>query len=239
MDSTSVPTSASASPIARIIATTKAVITEPRAFFRSMPRSGGFIDPLIFTVVLSIASALVAIPIWLLGVGPYSAFPGVVFSFVIAPALTGIFSFAGAGVMFAIWHFLGSRESYETAYRCSAYITAVSPFAVIASIVPYLGGIAMVIWGFYLTVIASEEVHGIERRKARLAFGAAAVVFSLMSISSQRAAQVMQERSEAVNEKLRSLDQMSPEEAGKAVGEFMKGLQGAVEDKPTGDKPPE
>jgi hypothetical protein len=204
-----------------------------------MPRSGGFADPLIFVVALSIVSALVAIPFWLLGAGPYSAFPGMIFTFVIAPLLTGIFSFVGGGVLFVIWRFLGSRESYETAYRCSAYITAVSPITVVASIVPYLGGVAMVIWGFFLMVIASEEVHGIERRKARIAFGAAAVVFALMSISSQRAAREMHDRSGAVADKLQKLEQMSPEDAGKAVGEFMKGLQGAVEDKPAGDAPPE
>ena len=233
--SASVPTSGS--PLAGIIATAKAVITDPRSFFRSMPRTGGFIDPLIFVAAMSIVSAIVAIPIWLLGIGPYSAFPGVIFAFVIAPLLTALSSFVGAAVLFAIWHFLGSREPYETAYRCAAYLSAVSPITVLASIVPYIGGIAIVIWSFFLVVIASEEVHGIERQKARLVFGIISVVFALMSISSQRVAREMQTRSDAVTEKLESLDEMSPEEAGKAVGEFMKGLQGAVEEKPAEDPP--
>ena len=227
-----------ASPVSQIIAIAKAVITDPRGFFRTMPRTGGFVEPLIFVVAMSIATSIVAIPLWLIGAGPYATFPGVIFSFVIAPIMSVVGSFIGAAVLFVIWRLLGSTQSYEVAYRCSAYMNALAPIAVVAAIVPYLGGLALLAWGFFLVVIASEEVHGIESQKARLVFGVIGVIFALMSISSQRAANVMQDRAGELTEKLEGIDEMSPEEAGKAVGDFMKGLQGAIEEKPT-DAPAE
>lgn len=225
------------SPLENIITTAKAVLTDPAGFFRTMPRSGGFVDPLIFVVALSVVSALVALPFWLLGIGHYAASPGLIFAFIVAPVMTGLFSFAGAGVAFAVWRVLGSRESYETAYRCTAYMSAISPLAVPLGLLPYIGPLAMLIWGFFLVVIASELVHGIDRRKAQMVFGAIAVVFALISIGSQRVTRNMQAHTDAMTEKLEKLDEMSPEEAGKAVGEFMKGLQGAVgeEKKASGD----
>ena len=235
MDSTSAATNPAASPVSQIIAIAKAVITDPRSFFRAMPRTGGFVEPLIFVAGMSIVTSIVAIPLWLIGVGPYGAFPGLIFSFVIAPIMSVVGSFVGAAVVFVIWRLLGSTQPYEVAYRCLAYMNALSPIAVVAALVPYLGPLALLAWGFVLIVIASEEVHGIERQKARLVFGVIGVLFALMSISSQRAANVMQDRTDELTEQLDNLDDMSPEEAGKAVGEFMKGLQGAIDEKPADD----
>jgi hypothetical protein len=199
-----------------------------------MPRTGGFTDPLIFVIAMSVVTSLVAMPFWLIGAGPYAAFPGIAAAFVVAPLMAVLGSFVGAAVLFVIWRLLGSSQPYETAYRCSAYINALSPIAVIAAIVPILGALAMLAWGFFLVVIASEEVHGIERQKARLVFGIVGVLFALMSIASERAADRMQDHADQMSEQLEGLDQMSPEEAGKAVGEFMNGLQGAIDEKGEG-----
>jgi hypothetical protein len=219
-----------ASPLESILASARAVLTDPAGFFRTMPRSGGFVDPLIFVVALAIVSSLVAVPFWLLGIGPYAAFPGVIATFLVSPLMTGLFSFVGAAILYAVWRALGSQQSYETAYRCAAYMSAISPFAVPLSVVPYIGGIAMVVWGFFLTVLASEHVHAIDRQKARTVFGVIAVVLALMSISAQRFARSVEYRAGAVTDQLDKLEEMSPEEAGKAVGEFLKGLQGATEE---------
>ena len=55
-----------------------------------------------------------------------------------------------------------------------------------------------------------------------------------MSVSSQMAARRLQGQVEAWNERVEKMDEMSPEEAGKAVGEFLKGLQKSAE--PESDK---
>jgi len=221
------------SPIASIFAQAKTLITDPAGFFRTMPRTGGFAEPAMFIVATSIATSIVGIPFWLGGGletsgGAVMAF---VWAFLISPVASVIGAFVWGAIFFAIWRSLGSAEPYETAFRCGAYMTAITPIIVLLNFVPYLGALIAIGWGFGLTVIASSEVHGIPRPKARLAFGILFAVFALLSISSQRAAQRVRNQTDAMNEKLEELDQMSPEEAGKAVGEFMNGLQGAVEEK--------
>jgi len=234
-----------ASTLAGIVATAKAVITDPAGFFRGMPKGGGYVDPIVFIVATSIASGLVALPLVFFGAVD-SAAGGVLtfigWMFVISPIVTVIGSFLWSAVFYGLWRSLGSQESYETAFRCSAYMTAITPIAIILNALPYIGFLITLGWGFGLTVIASSEVHGIKRQTARIAFGLVFGVFALISLGSQRAAQHAQVQTEKLNETMKKIDEMSPEEAGKAVGEFMKGFKGAVDDKSadgTGDKPAE
>jgi len=236
MDGTTTSSRPGGTPIQALLDIVTTVIKDPVQFFRTMPRTGGFADPLIFVVAMSVASSLVAVPFWLLGVGPFAAFPGILFSFVVAPLMTALFSFVGAGVLFVLWRTLGSRESYEASYRCAAYMSALSPLAVPLSLLPYFGELIMVAWGFFLVVAASEQVHGIARQKARLVFGALAVVFALLAIGSQRAARSVQVRAGAVRDQLDKFEEMTPEEAGKAVGDLLKSLQGPENDDKNADE---
>jgi hypothetical protein len=96
-------------------------------------------------------------------------------------------SFFVAGICFAIWTFTGSKENYETSYRCLAYPQILFPISILLSIVPYLGllGIA---WWLYLMVIATKEVHKIPIQPALLVFGIIAASSGLVyynSVSSE------------------------------------------------------
>jgi hypothetical protein len=237
MEPTNASARSSGTSIEGIIATAKAVIGDPRRFFRAMPRDGGFVEPLIFVGAMNLAAALVALPFWFAGIGPYSGFPGVITAVVLPVVMSIIGSFLGGAILFFIWRLLGSSQSYETAYRCCAYASVLAPISSIADILPYLGSLALLVWAMFLLVIASEEVHGIERQRARMAFGVIGVVLVLMTIGSQRTENRVREATQALN--IDGIEDMSPAEAGKAVGEFMKGLQGAVGDKPaeTNDSP--
>jgi hypothetical protein len=216
--------------VAAILSPARGVLTSPTAFFRTMPRSGGFANPLAFVVAMALASSLVAIPLWLLGIGPYAVFPGLLAAFVLSPLLTAVFSFVGAAILFAVWRMMGSQQSYETAYRCAAYMSAISPLAVPIGVMPYVGTFIMAGWSFFLIVVASEQVHGIERHKARIVFGLIVLVLMLMSISAQHVGRSVQSRTEATTKQLEKIGEMSPEEAGKAVGDLLKGLQGSEKD---------
>jgi hypothetical protein len=126
---------------------------------------------------------------------------------------------------------LGSRESYETAYRCLAYAMAIYPITAILGMIPYLGVIIGVAWGTYLMVMASIEVHGIESRKAYIVFGIIGGLLMLLQLTGEYSARQMQSRmehvSEGMQEQLKKMEEMSPEEAGKMVGEFLKGMEEA------------
>ena len=177
---------------ASIVDTVKRVITDPAGFFREMPKEGGFMDPLIFLVAMSVVTALVGVLLSLVGLaGPGATFGAALASIIIVPIFAAIFGFVGAAILFVIWKILGSEESYETAYRCGAYMAAISPITSVLGVIPYLGLVLSAVWGLFLVVTASAEVHKIKQTTAWLVFGILTGLLCLMGVGSQCAARKM------------------------------------------------
>ncbi len=172
-----------------------AVIRDPADFYRRMSRGGGFLDPMVFAGVMAVIVALIG--------GVFSlVFGGVPFfdfllSLVVAPAVFILFSFIGAGVFFILWRIMGSDESYETAYRCFAYASAITPVTTLIGIVPYLGSLAGILWMLYLVVVATVEVHGIEAKKAWTLFGVLFFLLAVVAMGSQYTARHVAENRDA------------------------------------------
>lgn len=164
------------------------VITNPAGFFKNMPKTGGFADPVLFVAVMAFASGLLIAVLSIIGFSiPGMAGVGLT-AIIMVPIFAVIGSFIGAGVMFVIWKLIGSEQNYETAYRCIAYSAAIYPIGVLLNLVPYLGAIAATAWGFYLIVIASIEVHAIKKQTAYITFGILGALFILMNLSAQQQA---------------------------------------------------
>jgi len=160
------------------------LITNPVDFFRTMPKSGGLVDPMlfmVFTVLIDVIMMFVESFVKH-GAGVYG-FGVLVGSFVIVTLIAVILSFFVAGVFYAIWSFMGSNENYETSYRCIAYLHIVVPITILLGVVPYLGllGIA---WWLYLIVTATMAVHNLPAKPALLVFGIIAVLAGLAYYSS-------------------------------------------------------
>ena len=219
-----------------VIATAKAVITNPTGFYKGMPKSGGFVDPVFFVAVMAAISAVLGAVLSIFSAGLAPTLGGALISILLTPIFAAVLGFVGAGVLFAVWRMIGSQESYETAYRCGAYSMAIAPITSVLGIIPYLGTLIAIGWGFYLVLVASEHVHKVAPHTARIAFGILFGIFALITINSQIAARRMQGKIEALHEEMEKMEEMSPEEAGKAVGEFLKGLQKSVE--PESDQAP-
>jgi len=132
---------------------------------------------------------------------------------------------------------MGSEKDYEIAYRCMAYSTAMLPVLVILSIIPYLSPIVRAIWTALLMIIASIEVHSLKALTAKIVFGIIGAISLFFGVSSEYAARNIQDmlNNTASNiensdffknlENLDNLEDMTPEEAGEKVGEFLKGLE--------------
>ena len=150
------------------------VITSPAAFFRSMPRSGGYTDPIVFLVVMGVAAGLIQIVLGLIGLGAAGvtamAASGLL-AIIVLPVFLIVGCFVAAAIGFVIWRFLGSEQSFETAFRCVAYSTAIAPLTALAGAIPYLGTVIHVAWAMWLAICASVEVHGIRFHTARLGCG--------------------------------------------------------------------
>jgi hypothetical protein len=210
-----------------VIETFKAVIVDPASFYRQMPRAGGYSHPLIFAVSMGLASGIVKAVLSPLGLTFHGSFAMALGVMVLAPIMVGLFSFVVAAVLFLIWQLMGSHQSYEVSYRCAAYALAISPITTAIGLIPYLGAVVALAWTAFIYVCASVELHGIKSKTAWMVFGAIFAVLSFCSISLEHSTRSFHHKMDAIGKKLGELKKMKPEQAGQAVGEFLKGMDKA------------
>jgi hypothetical protein len=185
------------------------VVTAPAAFFREMPKAGGFVEPLVFALVLGciagVIKAVLTMAVYFSTIGMMA-----LTSIVLMPIFIVIGSFIGAAILFVIWKLMGSQESFETAFRCVAYMSAISPITALLGIIPYIGSVLGMVLSLYYVVMASVEVHGIPAKKAWIVFGAIIALLCLISMCTQYAARRAVRSMEMTNKSLQNyLDQSS------------------------------
>lgn len=213
-----------------VIDDAKRVLLDPAGFYRSMAKSGGYTEPLIYVVVMGFAAGVLATLTSILGGGIRFGAGAGFFAMFLLPIVAVISSFISGTIMFVIWKLMGSGQRYETAWRCVAYSMAMFPAMMILQWIPYLGSIVGVIVVIWLMINASTEVHDIERKKAQLVLGVLGIFMVLGNISSERTARQWEARMEQYGGQLEQLENMTPEEAGEAVGEFLKGIEKATKE---------
>lgn len=200
------------------------VITSPQEFFTTMPKTGGFIEPLVFMAIMGVVGGLITAVASIIGLRASAGIADGMAALILMPVFTIIFGFVGAAILFVIWKLMGSQEPYETAYRCAAYLSALSPITTVLGLVPYIGAAAGIALMVYYLVIASTEVHGIASQKAWLVFGIIGVIFSIMSINAEYAARNYSREGEKIRKQAEEMsDEMKKQaEAWKKAAEQMK-----------------
>jgi hypothetical protein len=202
--------------------TAVSVLTSPSAFFREMPKTGGFVEPLIFMVIMGIISGLIQTVFSLVGLHIAAGMAMGVASIILFPIVMAIGGFIGAAILFVIWKLLGSQEDYETAYRCGAYISVLMPIITVLGLIPYLGSAVGIALYVYFLVIASVEVHKIPSQKAWLVFGIIGAILIIINISAQITARKFTKEAVKFQEKM--------EETSKAVQKQAEQMQKQTED---------
>lgn len=205
------------------------VVSAPAEFFKSMPKTGGFVEPLVFAAIMGAVAGVIYAIAGILGLGYMSA--GVMGSLkmiILTPIFTVIGSFIGAAIMFVIWKLMGSQENYETAYRCTAYLMALAPIVAVLGLIPYVGIIIyMAIWVYYI-VIASVQVHNLPSQKAWLVFGIIGLLFMLWGLwgvySARNMASTAEQWRKAGEETTKAMEKSS-EEMRKQAEEMAKQFQ--------------
>lgn len=219
------------------------VLTSPQAFFKEMPKTGGYVKPLIFMIAMGLIGGLIQSLFSIIGLKVATGLAMGVASIVLIPIVVGIFGFVGAAILYVIWKLMGSQEEYETAYRCIAYTSALTPIACALGIVPYIGGAVGVALMIYFTIIASIEVHRIPSQKAWLVFGIIGAVLILLTITGEissrrvardagklqkqmeQATEEMQKQLEGVTKEMEKVTEEAPKDIQKATEEAMKALE--------------
>ncbi|MFC1453094.1 YIP1 family protein [Verrucomicrobiota bacterium] len=217
-------------PMASILAAAVKVITRPVDFYREMPKSGGMIDPLIFLVALAVATGVMHAVLGLVRGSLGGALVAGLASIILVPIVVVVVGFVVAAVLFGIWKLMGSDESFETAFRCMAYTMAIAPITSLLGLIPYLGGIVGLAWSSYLLVVASTEVHKVRQQTAYIVFGVIFLVLALFRLNSELAGRRFAKHAKEWERQVGDVEDMSPEEAGRALGEFLKGIQEVAEE---------
>ena len=132
------------------------------------------------------------------------------------------------------------RKSYFFLWivnSASRYVTYfIYPVTALLGFVPYLGSIIGIAWGMYLMFLATKEVHQLNEKTASMVFGILGLLLIVSNISSEMAARRMATNLEKMAPAMENIQNMEPEEAGKIVGEFLKGLEKAQKEKSGSEK---
>jgi hypothetical protein len=161
----------------------KAVLTKPSEFFKGMPKTGGFGEPLTFAAInfaiagfiAGVFSALGITLDLLMGTGmagtPFGGVASVAAGFLaiiimpIATAIAGVIMlFIGAVIMHVLLLIVGGKGNYEATFRVLAYISALA----LISWIPIVG-ILVSLYGLFLGIVGFSEAHQITRGKAAVA----------------------------------------------------------------------
>jgi len=220
-----------------IVETAIKVLTSPQTFFREMAKRGGYVKPLIFMIVMGVVGGLIQSIFNIIGLRVATGLAMGVASIILVPIVIAIFGFVGAAILYLIWKLMGSQEEYETAYRCAAYISALTPITCVLGIVPYIGGAVGVALAMYLTIIASIEVHRIPSQKAWLVFGIIGAILILLIITGEissrrmvREAGKFQKQMEKTTKEMQKQVEGATKEMQKATEEATKEMQKATEE---------
>ena len=164
------------------------VLTDPVGFYKWMDRSGGYQDPLVFTIVLALVSGVISAAFAMFDIGVRGAVIGGFGAIILIPILVTIFSFIAAGIFWVIWKVMGSGENYETAYRCVAYSSGIGPAVTVLGIIPSIGSIVSAVWPMALMAIASIHVHKRGEKISWSVFGALALFMIAINLAGEQAA---------------------------------------------------
>ena len=230
-----------------VIDDAKKVITDPVGFFRSMPTTGGYANPVIFVVVMALLTAVIGFLLSAIGIVKFNAIVGgavTIGMLIMVPIFAVIGSFIAAALMFVIWKLMGSEKDYETAYRCIAYSSAIAPVIAVISLIPYLANLIKALWGGFLIYTASTEVHKIKNQTAMIVIGILTALNVIIGFNTERTTRHWQGKMKGFGkaaeqfkksategsigdamQKFENIEDMTPEEAGKQFGEFLKGLE--------------
>ncbi|MDH5700246.1 MAG: YIP1 family protein [Nitrospirota bacterium] len=214
-----------------ILEKARTVLTAPGEFYRHMSKLGGFLEPMLFLIVMAVVGAIIFIGLGFLGLGTFGALGVGIGTMIFMPIMAVVGSFIGGAIMFVIWKLMGTQEPFEVAYRCVAYASAIYPVTALLGLLPYLGSIVGIAWGMYLMFIATKEVHQLNEKTASMVFGIMGFILIVSNVSSEMAARRMATEFKNMGPAIENIQNMEPEEAGKMVGEFLKGLEKAQKEK--------
>ncbi len=205
-----------ASALEEVLPTVIQVVTDPRGFFESMPREGGYEAPGIFAAIMLVVYGAVF--------GIFSLFHlhfgGFLLALIVTPIFGAIGLLIGSAILFFLSRALGGETSFESSFRIVAYCSALAPLQAAAALVPYLPLLVQA-YAIYVTILAVIAVHKVPEQKAWTVLGGIGAVLLLLAFWGTVAARRVAPRIDEFNRQM----QRSAEELGKAMEQRGKDIQ--------------
>ncbi|MEE8137818.1 MAG: YIP1 family protein [Thermoanaerobaculia bacterium] len=154
----------------------KLFVTSPGEAFARTRRSGDYLSPFVFAILMGWVGAILG-SIWSLLFGAWflTAFPGEMgdqlgpmlaiggmgffATLILAPIFVAIFLFIWSGILhlcLVVVSALGESESgFEGTFRVAGY----SSVAQLAQVVPFAGGLITLVWSIFLLVVGLSDLH--------------------------------------------------------------------------------
>jgi hypothetical protein len=188
-DSTALPTEtepdASFGAVLRLrdLRTGPLFLLRPRSFFSRMAKEGGYRAPALYALAWLFVSVVAEVAVSYLRPVRLPVSPAVQIGWiVVGPFLLLLIGFILAGILYGIWRLMGSEETYQTAFRCWAFLAPVSVIGSVLSVAPYLN-LTSYFLSLALLAVASIEVHRIPPRRAWTVWGLIAAVSAAWVVS--------------------------------------------------------
>jgi hypothetical protein len=213
-----VPPRQPGSALEDVLPTAIDVLGDPRGFFSSMPREGGYEAPGIFAAVMLIAYAVLVAVFTLLRL----QLVGGLVSLIVMPVVGAIGLLIASAVVLFLSRALGSDATFESSFRIVAYSSALLPIQGVALLIPYLP-ILVQAYGFYLLIVGVVTVHKVEEQKAWTVLGSIAAVMLVFSLFGTMAARRVAPRIDRLGHDL----EKSAQELNRATDKFRRELDRA------------
>lgn len=151
--------------------TLKATLFDPQSFFDKVPRTGGYLNPLFFALIVQTLATLFSI-LWafqsenpMMGSMDLSGAKSILFV-IFMPAMLLASIFLWAGLLHGSLILVGAAQrGFEATFRAACY--SYGPELLTA--IPLVGGIIGLGWRIGLTVVAMKTLHEISMPKAVMA----------------------------------------------------------------------
>lgn len=224
----------------KMVEDTKKFFTSPVELYQNFEKEGGYLEPVVYTVLMSLIGEIILIFFLMLFHLKLSYFTFSILICIMFIPLILISFFISSLISHLIWTALGSKESFETSLRCNASFTALLPAGILVSIVPFfgkwIGGFAYLFALYFYIITASIYVHKIDEQKAKKVFLIIFVVLALLHFVNLTTAEIKTVRTKKMMKKIEEdyqrqmeeyekYERMMQEQQQKMYEEYQKQMQ--------------
>jgi len=161
-------------PVDDYLPMVRAVVTQPTAFFESLPRQGSYRGPLGFALIGAAISAILGGILAMTTGLSVSGFISAIIGSLIAEAI-GLFVVAGIAQLLVSLIVGSTNSGYEASFRVVSYASVTS----LVSWIPVIGPL-LSLYGVYLAIVGIREMQQTTTNKAALVVLIPVVVLAIL-----------------------------------------------------------